>query len=85
MIPVLPVFMKDSTDGNVEQLLHGAAFPNPAHREALRARLFEDARELDLDDLALVAGGAALPEAEPEDWAQWQEPMTNNHHRQIIQ
>ena len=59
----------------MEQLLHGAAFPNPAHREALRARLFEDARELDLDDLALVAGGAALPEAEPEDWTHWPDPM----------
>lgn len=77
--------MKESTGGNVEQLLHGAAFPNPAHREALRARLFEDARELDLDDLALVAGGAALPEAEPEVWAQWQEPMNQQSNRQIIQ
>ena len=67
--------MKDSTGGNVERYLHGAAFPNPAHREALRARLFEDARELDLDDLALVAGGAALPEAEPEDWTHWPDPM----------
>lgn len=53
---------------DVEALLRGAAFPNPAHKEALRQRLFGDGAALDLDDLALVAGGLTEPLVPPEAW-----------------
>ena len=52
----------------METLLRSAAFPNPAHKEALRQRLFGDGAELELDDLALVAGGLTEPLVPPEAW-----------------
>lgn len=60
--------MSEASDRDVETLLHSAAFPDPAHKEALRQRLFGDGAALDLDDLALVAGGLAEPFVPPEDW-----------------
>lgn len=60
--------MRKPPDRDVEALLHSAAFPNPAHKEALRQRLFSDGAELELDDLALVAGGLAEPLVPPEAW-----------------
>ena len=60
--------MNKTSDRDVETLLHSAAFPNPAHKEALRGRLFGDGAALDLDDLALVAGGLAEPFVPPETW-----------------
>ena len=60
--------MNKTSDRDVETLLHSAAFPNPVHKEALRQRLFGDGAELDLDDLALVAGGLAEPFVSPEAW-----------------
>lgn len=53
---------------DVEALLRGAAFPNPAHKEALRQRLFGDGAALDLDDLALVAGDLTEPLVPSEAW-----------------
>jgi len=60
--------MSKTSDRDVETLLHSAAFPNPAHKEALRQRLFGDGAELELDDLALVAGGLNKPFVSPEAW-----------------
>ena len=60
--------MKKTSDRDVETLLRSAAFPNPAHKEALRGRLFGDGAALDLDDLALVAGGLTEPLFPPEAW-----------------
>lgn len=60
--------MRKPPDQDVEALLRGAAFPNPAHKEALRGRLFGDGAALDLDDLALVAGGLTEPLVPPETW-----------------
>ena len=72
--------MSKASDRDVETLLRSAAFPNPAHKEALRQRLFGDgaelelddlalaAAELELDDLALAAGGLAEPFVPPEAW-----------------
>ena len=60
--------MSKAHDRDIEELLRGAAFPNPAHKEALRQRLFGDGAELELDDLALAAGGLAEPFVPPEDW-----------------
>ena len=60
--------MSKASDRDVETLLHSAAFPNPAHKEALRQRLFCDGAELELDDLALVAGGLTEPFVPPEAW-----------------
>lgn len=65
--------MNKPSDRNVEALLRGAAFSNPAHKEALRGRLFSDEAELDLDDLALVAGGLTEPFVPTEDWSDTQE------------
>ena len=59
--------MSKASDRDVETLLHSAAFPNPAHKEALRQRLFGDEAALDLDDLALAAGGLAEPFVSPEN------------------
>ena len=58
--------MNKTSDQDVEALLRGAAFPNPAHKEALRGRLFGDMQTLELDDLALAAGGLAEPFVPPE-------------------
>ena len=60
--------MSEASDRDVEALLRGAAFPNPAHKEALRGRLFGDMQTLELDDLALVAGGLTEPFVSPEAW-----------------
>ena len=59
--------MSKASDRDVETLLHSAAFSNPAHKEALRQRLFGDEAALDLDDLALAAGGLAEPFVSPEN------------------
>lgn len=60
--------MSKAPERDAEALLRGAAFPNPAHKEALRQRLSGDGAELELDDLALVAGGLGEPFVPPEDW-----------------
>lgn len=60
--------MSKAHDRDIEELLRGAAFPNPAHKETLRGRLFGDGAELELDDLALVAGGLAEPLVPSEAW-----------------
>ncbi len=60
--------MNKTSDRDVETLLHSAAFPNPAHKQALRSRLFGDMQTLEPDDLALAAGGLAEPFALPEAW-----------------
>ena len=60
--------MRKPPDRDVEALLRDANFANPAHKEALRQRLFSDGAELELDDLALVAGGLAEPFVPPEAW-----------------
>ena len=60
--------MRKPPDRDVEALLRSAAFPNPAHKEALRQRLFGDGAELELDDLALVAGGLNESFVPPEAW-----------------
>ena len=60
--------MSKVSERDAEALLRGAAFPNPAHKEALRQRLFGDGAELELDDLALVAGGLTEPLVPPEAW-----------------
>ena len=60
--------MSKASDRDVEALLRSAAFPNPAHKEALRQRLFGDGAELELDDLALAAGGLTEPFVPPEAW-----------------
>ncbi len=60
--------MSKAPERDMETLLHSAAFPNPAHKEALRQRLFGDGAELELDDLALAAGGLAEPFVPPETW-----------------
>ena len=60
--------MSNTHGRDVEQLLCGAAFSNPAHKEALRARLFGDMQVLEPDDLALVAGGMMTGRFQLEDW-----------------
>ena len=60
--------MSKASDRDVEALLRGAAFSNPVHKDALRQRLFGDGAELELDDLALVAGGLNEPFVPPEAW-----------------
>ena len=60
--------MSKASDRDIEELLRSAAFPNPAHKEALRQRLFGDGAELELDDLALAAGGLTEPLVPPEAW-----------------
>ena len=66
--------MSNIPERNLEIMLRGVAFSNPAHKEALRERLFGDEAELELDDLALVAGGLAEPFVPPEAWTDaWHE------------
>jgi len=60
--------MRKPTDRDVEALLRSTAFSNPVHKDALRQRLFGDEAELDLDDLAMVAGGLTEPFVSPEAW-----------------
>ena len=61
--------MRKPPDRDVEALLRDANFANPAHKEALRKRLFADGTELELVDLAMVAGGLNEPFISPEDWS----------------
>lgn len=61
--------MRKPPDRDVETLLRDANFASPAHKEALRKRLFADGTELELDDLAMVAGGLNEPFISPEDWS----------------
>ena len=60
--------MSKASDRDIEELLRGAAYSNPAHKEALRGRLFGDMQTLELDDLAMVAGGLSESFVLPEDW-----------------
>ena len=60
--------MRKPPDRDVEALLRSVAFSNPVHKDALRQRLFGDGAELELDDLALAAGGLAEPFVPPETW-----------------
>ena len=60
--------MRKPTDRDVEALLRSAAFSNPVHKDALRQRLFGDEAELELDDLALAAGGLTEPFVSQEAW-----------------
>jgi len=53
---------------DIEELLRDADFSNSTHKEALCKRLFGDGTELELDDLAMVAGGLNEPFISPEDW-----------------
>jgi len=53
---------------DLEELLRSAAISNPAHKEALRKRLFGDDTELELDDLSMAAGGLAESFVPPEAW-----------------
>ena len=64
--------MKNRTEKDVENLIKNSAFPNPAHKEALRRRLFDAAVPLELEELDLVAGGKNLPEQEA--WTAWPAP-----------
>ena len=60
--------MRKPPDRDVEALLRDANFANPAHKEALCKRLFADGTELELDDLAMVAGGWATIRTIPIRW-----------------
>ena len=70
--------MSKASDRDAETLLRGGAFSNPAHKEALRERLFGDMQTLELDDLALVAGGLATDRFQPEDWPEEQKRPGGN-------
>ena len=61
--------MRAWTDKDVENLIREGIVPDPAHKNRLRERLFGENRELELDELAEVAGGAALPAS--EEWMPW--------------
>ena len=66
--------MSKASDRDVEAMLRDANFANLVHKEALRQRLFSDGAELELDDLALAAGGLAEPFVPPEAWTDaWHE------------
>ena len=54
--------MKTWTEKDIEKLLRGISFPNPAHKKALKKRLFEEKMALGPDDLELAAGGSAIEE-----------------------
>ena len=69
--------MRKPPDRDVEALLRSAAFSNPVHKDALRQRLFGDGAELELDDLALAAGGLAEPFVPPEDWPDTEQKGAN--------
>ena len=61
--------MKSWTEKDIENLIKSSAFPNPAHKKALKERLFEPTVKLSLDDLNAAAGGVTFPE--PEGWIKW--------------
>ena len=67
--------MKAWAEKDIENLIKDSKFMNPAHKNALRRRLLEDASVLDLEDLEMVAGGRTLSEA--EEWVLWQESVEN--------
>ena len=69
--------MGRENERDTEKLLCGGAFSNPLHKEALRARLFGDARELGPDELVGVTGGTALPT--PEDRGLWLRPQAERN------
>ncbi len=54
--------MKTWTENEIEKLLRGISFPNPAHKKALKKRLFEDQMALSPDELELAAGGSTIEE-----------------------
>lgn len=60
--------MNKAPERDMEQLLRSTAFSSPAHKKALRERLFGDMQALELDDLAMVAGGVTVDRFQPEDW-----------------
>ena len=60
--------MRKPPDRDVEALLRSVAFSNPVHKDALWQRLFGDEAELELDDLALAAGGLTEPFVSQEAW-----------------
>ena len=60
---------KTWTEKDVENLIRDSAFPNPAHKDALRRQLLESDVPLDLEDLEMAAGGRALPGQ--EEWEGW--------------
>ena len=60
---------RDFTEKDVENLIKNSSFPDPAHKDALRERLFSGDLQLGLGDLEQVAGGTA-PSA-PEEWTPW--------------
>ncbi len=64
--------MKAWKDKDVERLIKDSRFQDPAHKNDLRGRLFDEAVALDPDDLGMVTGGSALPEQ--EHWEVWPEP-----------
>ena len=55
--------MKTRNDRDVENLIREGFIPDPAHKSRLRERLFAEDRQLELDDLDLVAGGVISPES----------------------
>ena len=63
--------MSARADKTIEDIIRNSAFPNPAHKDALRGRLFDGDVPLDLDDLETVTGGKALPVQ--EKWLVWPE------------
>lgn len=56
---------------DIEKMIRKSRFTNPDHKRKLRERLFEQGRELDLDELAAVSGGMSLPEDTDSDWLKW--------------
>ena len=54
--------MESWTEKDIENLVKNSAFPNPAHKKALREQLFGSAKKLGIDDLKAAAGGVKLPE-----------------------
>ena len=62
------------TDKDIEILIKTSTFSNPAHKKALREKLFEPVIELDPDDLNAAAGGLTLADStSPEIWQIWDE------------
>ena len=66
------MFMKTWSEKDVENLIRNSEFSNPAHKKALREKLFTEDLQLGLDDLDMVAGGKSI--AEQEKWEIWPVP-----------